>query len=169
MPYTAWLKIAKSYFGLKEYPGAQTNPTIAGWLARLKAAWRDDETPWCGTFVAECFTEVGIPPVTGWAGARNWMNFGVRLAAPCPGAVVVFWRESPKSGKGHVGFVVGKDRSGNLMVLGGNQGDAVSIKPFGYDRILGYRWPAGQTMPTLTGTDSLPLIASDGRVSQNEA
>lgn len=51
------------------------------------------------------------------------------------------------------------------MVLGGNQGDVVSIKPFGRDRILGYRWPAGVPLPVLI----LPVVRSDGRLSQNEA
>lgn len=160
-----WLDKARSYIGLKEYPGAKTNPTIAGWLTRLKAAWRDDETSWCGTFIAECFSEVGIDPVKGWAGARNWLNFGQKLAAPTVGCVVVFWRENINGWKGHVGFVVGRDRGGHLMVLGGNQGDMVSIKPFNTDRVLGYRWPAGVGVTVA----QLPVLTSDGRVSMNEA
>lgn len=166
----SWLANARKYLGLKEYPGAKTNPTIGGWLTKLKAAWRDDETAWCGTFVAEVFMESGYSPVAGWAGARNWMKFGVSLAKPAVGAVVVFWRDSPKSGKGHVGFVVGKDKIGNLMVLAGNQGDAVTIKPFsltpGVSRVVGYRWPANQPIPA---NDNLPLLNSDGRLSTAEA
>lgn len=165
MSDSIWLIKARSYLGLKEYPGAANNPTIGGWLARLKASWRDDETSWCGTFVAECFTEAGIDPVKNWAGARNWLNFGIKLPAPTVGCVVVFWRESITGWKGHVGFVVGKDKAGNLMVLGGNQGDAVTIKPFGRDRVLGYRWPAGTSVLTAP----LPVLNSDGRLSTNEA
>jgi uncharacterized protein (TIGR02594 family) len=161
-----WLARARSYLGLAEYPGAKTNPTIAGWLAKLKSAWRDDETAWCGTFVAECISEAGIDPVSGWAGARNWLNFGVKLASPVVGCIVVFWRDTPTSGKGHVGFVVGKDKTGNLMVLGGNQGDAVSIKSFSRGRILGYRWPPGVSVTT---GQALPVLTSDGKLSSNEA
>ena len=166
MPDPLWLVKARAYLGLKEYPGAQTNPTIAGWLARLKASWRDDETSWCGVFVAECVSEAGINPVSGFAGARNWLNFGIKLAAPTVGCIVVFWRDSPAGWKGHVGFVIGKDKNGNLMVLGGNQGDAVTIKPFGRDRVLGYRWPEGVSVTVGT---SLPVLTSDGRLSSNEA
>ena len=94
-----------------------------------------------------------------------WLNFGTKLAAPCVGCVVVFWRGDIKGWSGHVGFVVGKDKLGNLMVLGGNQGDMVSIKPFIRSRVLGYRWPTSIGIPELT----LPLLASGGRVSTNEA
>jgi hypothetical protein len=43
------------------------------------------------------------------------MGRGAGVAAP--GYIVVFERK-PKFG--HVGFVVGADRDGNLLVLGGN-------------------------------------------------
>jgi uncharacterized protein (TIGR02594 family) len=161
-----WLVRARTFIGLREVPGAGTSTTIAGWLAKLKAPWKDDETAWCGTFVAASFDAVGITPVKGWAGARNWLNFGVKLPSPGLGCVVVFWRGNPAGWSGHVGFVVGKDKVGNLMVLGGNQGDTVSIKPFSKERVLGYRWPLGVSTPVL---GDLPLLTSDGRVSQNEA
>jgi uncharacterized protein (TIGR02594 family) len=117
---------ARAYLGLKEFPGAATNPTIGGWLARLKASWRDDETSWCGTFVAECHSEAGIEPVNGWAGARNWINFGSAGRSNARLCRRVLARCAVSGWQGHVGFVVGQGQGGNLMVLGGNQGDAVS-------------------------------------------
>jgi uncharacterized protein (TIGR02594 family) len=161
-----WLARARSFIGLRELPGKNTSTTIAGWLAKLKAPWKDDETPWCGTFVAAVLSDSGFKPVDGWAGARKWLNFGVKLPAPALGCIVVFWRGNPQGWSGHVGFVVGKDAKGNLMVLGGNQGDMVSIKPFSRDRTLGYRWPAGVPTPTM---NALPLLTSDGKVSTDEA
>lgn len=161
-----WLSRARTYVGLAEIPGKGTNPTIAGWLAKLKAPWRDDETAWCGTFVAACFDGVGFTPPKGWAGARNWLNFGIKLPSAGVGCVVVFWRGSKTGWSGHVGIVVGKDKNGNLMVLGGNQGNMVSIKPFDRSRVLGYRWPQGVSTPDLT---SLPVVASDGKLSTNES
>jgi uncharacterized protein (TIGR02594 family) len=166
-----WLANARRYLGLREYPGAKTNPTIEGWLKKLGASWRDDETAWCGTYVADNFLETGFSPVNGWSGARNWLKFGVGLPKPAVGAVVVFWRGSINGWSGHVGFVVGKDQSGNLMVLGGNQGDAVSVAAFSLDpkktRVLGYRWPAGQPLPA--ANDNLPVVNSNGKLSANEA
>ena len=41
-------------------------------------------------------------------------------------AVMVFWRESLASGKGHVGFYAGEDDSA-YQVLGGNQSDKVCL------------------------------------------
>jgi hypothetical protein len=54
--------------------------------------------------------------------------------------VAVFWRDSKSSGKGHVGFFV-EETSRNVSVLGGNQGEQVSIANQPKARLLGYRWP----------------------------
>ena len=56
--------------------------------------------------------------------------------------------------------------SGNLMVLGGNQGDAVRISEFSLDRVIGYRWPSVAPLPERY---NLPIIGSDGKLSTNEA
>lgn len=166
MTEPSWLAKARGYLGLREIPGAKHNSTILRWLTDLKAPFRDDETAWCGTFVGAVMRESGFEPVKNPWGARNWLNFGVKQAQPAVGSVVVFWRGSVNGWSGHVGFVVGQDQAENLMVVGGNQGDAVSLKPFGRERVLGYRWPAGQPLPT---AGPLPVILSDGRVSRNEA
>ena len=62
--------------------------------------------------------------------------------------------------------MVGRDKAGNLMVLGGNQGDAVSIRPFALSRVAGYRWPS--SYPS-AGRFNLPVLDSDGKVSEDEA
>lgn len=161
-----WLDRARSYIGMTEMPGPRTQPIITKWLDKLKAPFRDDETAWCGTFVGGLFDEVGIPPVKSPWGARQWLNFGTSIPSPAVGAVIVFWRGDPKGWSGHVGFIAGKDKAGNLMVLGGNQGNAVSIVPFSRARVLGYRWPKGVSD---TPNYTLPVINSDGKVSTNEA
>lgn len=166
MTEPAWLVRARTYLGQREVPGKKHNAIVVGWWEKLKLPFRDDETAWCGAFVGGVLVEAGIAAVKGAAGARNWLNFGVTLQSAAVGSVVVFWRGSRSGWSGHVGFVVGKDAKNNLMVLGGNQGDMVSIKPFGRDRVLGYRWPLGVSMPA---DYTLPLLKSDGRVSTNEA
>lgn len=160
----AWIDRARSYIGLREVPGARHNPTIIGWWKGILADFRDDETPWCAAFVGGVLEEAGIKS-TRSAAARSYLKWGLKLDRPAVGCVVVFWRGSPGGWSGHVGFVVGKDADGNLMVLGGNQGDAVNIKPFGRDRVLGYRWPDGMPLPD----SALPVLRSDGRLSTNEA
>lgn len=158
---TSWLKTAISLIGVKETKGSITNPEIAKWLKDLGAWWQDDETPWCGLFVAYCIKSAGIPYPKNWMRAKAWQEFGIPLAEPVVGAVVVFTRD----GGGHVGFVVGKAPNGNLMVLGGNQGDMVKISEFKLDRVLGYYWPENIPVPT----EPLPIIKSDGKLSINEA
>lgn len=39
-------------------------------------------------------------------------------------------------------FVVGKDKQGRILGLGGNQGNAVSVVPFNAADIDGYYWPS---------------------------
>jgi uncharacterized protein (TIGR02594 family) len=157
-----WLGSAYAYEGLREIPGAPTAPAIAGWLKRLRAWWADDETPWCGTFVAAVLQENGIAVPAAWFRARAWLDWGTALPQPTVGCVVVFNR----SGGGHVAFVVGRDHGGRLLCIGGNQSNAVSVAPFERSRVLGYRWPAGEPMPA---PQTLPLIASAAVSSTGEA
>ena len=82
--------------------------------------------------------------------AKSYLEWGELLKEPTPGCVVVFSRD----GGGHVGFVVGQDKAGNLLVLGGNQGDAVNVKAFQRSRVTGYRWPAG----IACSHDQLPVM-----------
>lgn len=139
-----WLAAARDDIGLREIPGAPTAPKIAGWLAKLGAWWRDDETPWCGVAVAAWMQAAGIGPLPRhWMRARAWAEWGQPLAYPAHGCVVVFARQ----GGGHVGLLVGEDAAGNLLILGGNQGDAVNVRAFPRARVLAYRWPPGRDLP----------------------
>lgn len=157
-----WLDSAYKYQGVKEVPGAPTAPAISGWLKRLKAWWSDDETPWCGTFVAAVMQEQCIPLPREWYRAKSWLTWGIPLVMPTVGCVVVFDRQ----GGGHVAIVAGKSPDGRLMCIGGNQGNAVTVAPFDRSRVLGYRWPPTEPTPPIA---SLPLIASAAPSSSNEA
>ncbi|UZA15841.1 TIGR02594 family protein [Moraxella bovis] len=173
-----WVAEARKYIGTKEIKGVKHNPIVLElWACAFKAknqavpaVFKNDETAWCGGFVAGVMAKSGLGQhiPSGFAMARSWLNAGTKLNNPAYGCVVVFWRGTPKSPTGHVGFVVGRDKAGNLMVLGGNQADAVNIKPFAVSRVLGYRWCGTQDMPA-THRFTLPVLASDGRVSVNEA
>lgn len=161
-----WLVRARIYIGVREIRGPKHEPLILKWWAAINAPFRDDETSWCGAFTGGVLSESGLPIVSGGAAARAWLKLPVKLDRPAVGAVVIFWRGSPSGWSGHVGFVTGKDRHGNIMVLGGNQGDAVNIRPFAPGRVLGYRWPS--KWPHASRFD-LPVLDSDGRVSTDEA
>ena len=164
-----WLTKALRYRGTREIPGRAHNPLILNWWKKIKQGGiKDDETAWCAAFVGGVLEECNIHSSRS-AGARSYLNWGTTLALPAVGAVVTFWRGSPDSWKGHVGFLVGKDQIGNLMILGGNQGDSVSIKPFAKQRVLAYSWPESVDLPPEMGIDKLPIVCSDGRISTNEA
>jgi uncharacterized protein (TIGR02594 family) len=166
MPFEpSWMKIARSYLGEREIKGPKHNSKIVQFWIDMKASFRDDETAWCGAFVGGVMAEAGFKPYPQGAAARAWRNFGYRIEKPAVGCIVVFWRGSKDGYSGHVGFVVGQDQAGNLMVLGGNQGDMVSIKPFDTDRVLGYVYPTDLR----TASFVLPVYKSDGRLSSNEA
>lgn len=168
MSELSWIGEARKHIGLRETKGSKHNSLILSWLQKLGAWWANDEVPWCGVFVAECLRVGSRALPKHWYRASDYLNWGTRLDQPCYGCVVVFTRQ----GGGHVGFVVGKDKQGNLMVLGGNQGDAVSIAPFNIGRVSGYRWPPSATdvpmSPSAIRYD-LPTLQSNGRVSANES
>lgn len=166
LPELPWIAHARKFIGLREIPGSKHNSTIVRWWEKLKAPFRDDETAWCGAFVGGILHECGLPVPSGPAAARSYLNLGNVLERPAYGCIVIFWRGSKNGWSGHVGFVVGVDRRGNLMVLGGNQGNEVNIKPFAVDRVLGYRWPS---VAPHKERYKLPVLNSDGKVSTNEA
>ena len=155
-----WLKIAETYTGLAEIRGPKHNKVILGWLDKLGAWWRNDETPWCGVFVAHCLDFVDQPYPTMYMRAKAWADYGslLRRDRLAPGAILVFDR----AGGGHVGFYVGED-AGHYFVLGGNQGNAVNVMKLGKSRLLASRWPKGE--PVI----GKPVYMKGGKVSTDEA
>lgn len=157
---TKWIDEAKKHIGLKEIKGSAHNShIIMFWKAIKRGGIKDDETPWCAAFVGAMLESVGIIS-SRYESAKSYEKWGIKLDDPVYGCVVVFTRD----GGGHVGFVVGQDKSGNLLVLGGNQGDAVNVKAFKRDRVTSYRWPAGVAIPS----KALPVMSSVD-FSRNEA
>lgn len=160
MSEPVWLSEARKHIGTREIKGAANEPKILQWWKSIKRGGiKDDETPWCAAFVGGCLEAVGIIS-SRYESAKSYLLWGQQLSAPCVGCIVVFSRE----GGGHVGFVVGKDGSGRLLVLGGNQGDAVNIKAFDTSRVSDYRWPVAVPVPA----SGLPVLAG-ASVSTNEA
>jgi uncharacterized protein (TIGR02594 family) len=153
----AWVTAGRKKLGTREAPGQANNPTILGWARRLGTKvlgviYNADDVPWCGVLVAQCLEEADVTPATFAVRAKSWATWGVnlrpeRLAA---GAVLVFERP----GGGHVGFYVGEDQA-SYHVLGGNQGDAVSIARIAKERLIASRWPTG-----------VPVIGGPVRLSQ---
>jgi uncharacterized protein (TIGR02594 family) len=157
-----------NWVGVKEVGGTADNAAIQKWAAEeggdIAKVYRHDSIPWCSLYANMVLSKVGLKGTeTLWA--LDWENWGRKLPGPAVGAFAPMKRQ----GGGHIAIVVGRDQNGNLMCLGGNQEDAVNIKPFPADRPLSFRWPEGVPPPAQCGLATLPLITSDGSVSTAEA
>ncbi len=164
----AWLRHARTLLGTREASGAADSPTIMGWAKNLGPKvlgilYNADSVPWCGLFVAHCLGEEGIPAAPIAVRAKAWATWGANIAAEriAPGAVLVFERP----GGGHVGFYVGEDMT-SYHVLGGNQGDRVSIMRLEKSRCIARRWPVGRTV---IGKPRLMTSTAGVLSSSNEA
>jgi uncharacterized protein (TIGR02594 family) len=165
----AWLGHAQSLLGTREAAGAANSTTILGWAKLLGTkvlgmVYNADSVPWCGLFVANCLRAAGIDlsAMKVAVRAKGWATWGSNLAADrlVPGAILVFDRD----GGGHVAFYVGEDAT-HYHVLGGNQGDKVSIMRLAKSRCIARRWPKG--MPVIG--KPVRLAANGAAVSSNEA
>tara|TARA_R110000851_G_scaffold174949_3_gene321175 strand:+ start:10207 stop:10770 length:564 start_codon:yes stop_codon:yes gene_type:complete len=138
---TKLLEIAGKYVGLTEIAGAKHNPQIVAMFKKSGAAWvEDDETPWCAAFVGAVLQDAGIKG-TMKLNARSYLDWGTPVATPQAGDVVVFWRGDKNGWQGHVAFFVRYNSAGGIVVIGGNQGDAVGIATYPAHRLLGFRRP----------------------------
>lgn len=160
MQELTWIEEAKKHIGTAEIPGEHhESKIIQWWKAIRRAGIRDDETPWCAAFVGGCLEAVGLRS-SRFESAKSYLVWGFPIKHAAYGCVVVFSRE----GGGHVGFVVGKDVKGRLMVLGGNQGNKVSIAAFDPARVVGYRWPMSVPIQLL----EMPVYGIEIPTSSNE-
>ena len=129
---------AFKYYGLEEITGRENNPDILLMFAEIGYDWvQEDEVSWCGAFINYLCKRLGYER-SGKLDARSWLKMGLDLNKPELGCIVVLWRESIVSWKGHVGFWVNEDNR-YVYILGGNQDDTVCIKRYPKERILGYR------------------------------
>lgn len=149
-------------YGVTEKVGPANNPVIMSWSVECSVAYAADSVPWCGLYAAVVVQRADKPFPSGPLWARNWVKFGAPSPDPGLGDVLVFSRGNG----GHVGFYVGQDGD-CFHVLGGNQGDKVSIVRIEKDRLIAARRPKWKnTQPA--GVREY-ILAPDGAVSKNEA
>lgn len=158
---------AKKLIGTKEIIGAKHDATIMKWIKELglDKIVRDDETAWCGTFMAYVCLKAGLDiKMTNkealWA--LNWNKFGVKQSVAMLGDVLTFKRD----GGGHVGIYVGEDHS-CYHVLGGNQSNMVCITRIEKSRCAGIR----RTEWKIAQPDNVRIIKvnANGFISKNES
>lgn len=145
---TTPLLMASTFLGLKETPGTLANPAVLAML-QLDAQWpKDDQTPWCSAFVNYVCWLLHMDRSKSLR-ARSWLEVGraVSLVRAEPGFdVVILKRGRGKQpgpdvieAPGHIGFLAGFTLRNQVHVLGGNQDDMVSVKPYPVSRVLGVR------------------------------
>lgn len=135
-----WYQIAWGERGQAETPGGSDNPRILEYQKACSFNPHDEDVPWCSSFANWVMREAGIKG-SGEASARSWLRWGDKLDKPRRGCVVVLTRPGSET-NGHVAFYVG-EQGDNFLLLGGNQGNQVSVKPYAKSRLLGFRWPKG--------------------------
>ena len=139
MEQPAWLARAWEQFGVSEIADADDNPEIQKYYREVgQRAELHDEVAWCAAFAGAMLARAGAEH-TGSLLARSYLNWGTPLDAPRLGAITVLER-GQDPGAGHVGFLLGSSKS-HVFLLGGNQGNKVSVAAFDIGRVLGYRWP----------------------------
>lgn len=144
--------LAQRYIGIAEMKGNKDHPLIQWWLSLCGFDTEThDEVAWCSAFVNGIAWELRLPRSKS-AAARSWLGVGVlvdSINSAIVGDVVIMRRgEGTQPGPevlnavGHVGFFAGLSIEGNITkvhILGGNQGNSVSIQSFPAVQILGIR------------------------------
>lgn len=145
-----WFNWALNEIGQHELP-ENRGPVVQRYINQAHCGELGD--PWCAIFVNAAIEASGIrgtrsPSSQSFRSSSNFM----KIDGPAIGAIAVFWRISPKSGFGHVGFYC-SETEGYIETLGGNEQDAVRrellAKNGGHFGLIGYWWPKIVQLPTI--------------------
>lgn len=163
-PDPEWIVAGRKYIGQREIKGPKHNDWIAAGWAKLGAGWfNDDETPWCGYFVARCLDDAGLPYPRNFPAAASFRTWGTACPAQL-GAIGV----KARSGGNHVFFIVGQTPDGrHYKVLEGNANDMVRIGDIARSVVTDIRWPQGAPLPARAAL-YLPTLPA-GVVASSEA
>jgi uncharacterized protein (TIGR02594 family) len=162
------------FLGIKEIPGKQSNEDILKMaeVLGIEKIYTQDSIAWCGLFMAYLLHITGKPQpykqyeILRAASFASWGN-PVSLKDVQLGDIAVFRRE----GGGHVGLVLAVSKNidggiGTLHILGGNQGDKVSIAEFPINRVTHVRRYYATQAPE---SAKQYVIDSSGVMSVNES
>src|SRR5690606_11497307 len=130
------VKIASAFIGLDE---KRDRNVISDFIRKAAGTNIDPaQTAWCAAFVNAVLGAAGAEG-TGRLNARSFLKYGTPVETPSRGDIAVFSRGN-SSWQGHVGFVISEGEN-SVTVLGGNQGNSVSVQKYPKSRLLGYRRP----------------------------
>jgi uncharacterized protein (TIGR02594 family) len=134
-------QIAERYIGqVFERKGDLDHPFIQ-WCFSLcgYGLGTHDEVPWCSAFLQHPFWELRLPRSKS-AAARSWLTVGrtIDITDAMVGWDVVVLSRGTNLVQGHVGLFAGLAQK-EVYLLGGNQGNGVSVALFDRARIVGVR------------------------------
>jgi len=130
----AAVDLAARQVGLSENDKAKLGDFLSNGGQNLDPA----TTAWCAAFVNSALNQSGVEG-TNSLSARSYLDWGQPVEQPQRGDVAVFSRGDPNGWQGHVGFYDGVNADGTYRIIGGNQGDKVSIANYGRENLLGFR------------------------------
>ena len=139
--------LAQRFIGIKEVPGSKDSYQVMAFLT-LDNSWPGhDEIAWCSAFINYICWELRLPRSKSLA-ARSWLGIGraIDLSEAEAGFDVVVLKRGGEGepgpevldAPGHVGFFAGREGD-NILLLAGNQSNAVNISHFPVAQILGIR------------------------------
>lgn len=140
-----WMSIAHAELGVLEAAHGD-NPRVLAYLQSCHGPRRmlqRDATAWCSAFVNWTMQQAKIQRTHSLA-ARSWNGYGDSCGL-CYGAIVVLWRVvklGPEviNAPGHVGLCVDHTAK-HVELLGGNQGNKVSLETEPRSKIIAIRRP----------------------------
>lgn len=155
-----WLVRAFEDLGFHE---TGDNQGIQAFIADAHAGSLGD--PWCAIAACAWLERAGIrsPRSASSQSFRRDPNFA-KLTGPALGAIAVYWRNSPTSGLGHVGFYVGETAT-QILTLGGNESDAVREQFEPKTKLWGYWWPKSVPLPPIGAIMATSGGNSTGKVT----
>ena len=144
---TSAFHMAQRFVGIEEMAGTASNTHVLAML-HLDQKWpKGDDVPWCSAFMNYIGWLLRLPRSKSLR-ARSWLTVGRPVSideAEAGFDVVILKRGRGKQpgpdvieAPGHVGLFAGREGN-SVLVLGGNQSDAVNVKRFPASRLLGIR------------------------------
>lgn len=131
-----FVKRASRYINTPEFWLTHKKDFIHSWMILQNIEYINEYINWCSLFIMQNARLEKMPSEIDLA-ARSWLRVGKRKKDPIIGDLVIFWRESEDSWKGHVGIFIGFD-DGRILTLGGNQGGCVCIRSYNPNKLIDY-------------------------------
>jgi len=162
------IQAALGFMNTAEITGPKSNETILKWAKDIGIGdiYTNDDIAWCGLFFATCMKLADRPvPVPkdkyDYLRALKYKTLwqAVQPSTEGLGDILIFQRE----GGGHIGFYVAESPT-TYSVLGGNQGNRVSIVEIAKSRCVAIRRPLYANYKP-----EKILLKKAGSTSKNEA